>query len=149
MRTSRGTLNSASACRQAVNSHLSAAARGRAMLLALLAGQLPPDHPAMNQRVPSGPAARAMLENLIREPQFLVTAREGFEVYLELEKDEVDEVEDVVKTAFKQMRDVWNDNNARKFKEIGAEMMEDLEKIPSWRTFAEYRKKELGGKSEL
>ena len=91
----------------------------------------------MNQRIPSGPAARAMLENLIREPQFLVTAREGFEVYLELEKDEVDEVEDVVKTAFKQMRDVWNDNNARKFKEIGAEMMEDLEKIPSWRTFAE------------
>ena len=76
------------------------------MLLALLAlAQLPPDHPAMNQRVPSGPAARAMLENLIREPQFLVTAREGFEVYLELEKDEVDEVEDVVKTAFKQMRD--------------------------------------------
>ena len=120
------------------------------MLLALHAlAQLPPDHPAMNQRVPSGPAARAMLENLIREPQFLVTAREGFEVYLELEKDEVDEVEDVVKTAFKQMRDVWNDNNARKFKEIGAEMMEDLEKIPSWRTFAEYRKKELGGKSEL
>ena len=37
------------------------------MLLALLAlAQLPPDHPAMNQRVPSGPAARAMLENLIR-----------------------------------------------------------------------------------
>ena len=121
------------------------------LLVGLLAalGQLPPDHPAMNQKVPRGPAARAALEAAIREPQFLVTAREGFEPYLELEHDEVDEVADIVNSAFKQMRSVYMDNNAKAFLDIYAEMSEDLERIPAWRMFAEYRKKELGGKSEL